>query len=646
MTHRHALLSVALSVAFVGLALPARAQEAAPPAAPAWSSERYYEITKSGQKIGYSVVRWRPSTWGGKPTIHDTTTNVTRSVRNMAGYKDTFEQTTTLDIERAETGELWSMRTAVQEAGRTTIEQLTWNGKGYDIVTRGTGTERSETIPLDAPVALDVEAFAGGRLRAGKLPAGTTLAMRELDVRGKRAREVTLELLPAETLQGEAGPVACTPVRNRDPESGAEQTLWLDAEGVYVQLKDDGGTTYRRVTREKAVDLPVRPHEYPITAPATPVLERIFTLAKQRLDLHLMPDRDRKLPDLPTSPWSKVTGKRGDDQTGWTLELELSAYDDPAADAPYPLDPARLPEGVDATDLAATNLMPCAHPDLVQAARQAIGDARTLRTAAHRLVRHVYSSLEKASPEAAEPNALEILKGGQGDCSEHCVLFVALCRAAGIPARRCRGYACLGSLWGAHSFSEIWVGKWISADPTTGELGGGARYVFFGYPDRAGSYPTVVAERVTGRMRFLTRSITTSADEGGETLDLSDARQHKVYDKEAGRARHLLCGIELVGLPADWRVDFSGATMATIRGPGLQATLNVSGDQGQDLEGSTNETFAGQPAMVHGVGGGRRTIVLHSRRRMVRVWVGESTDETLATLERCLAPTFAAPKKE
>ena len=37
------------------------------------------------------------------------------------------------------------------------------------------------------------------------------------------------------------------------------------------------------------------------------------------------------------------------------------------------------------------------------------------------------------SPSMAEPTAVQILKNPAGDCSEHCLLFTTLCRAAGIP---------------------------------------------------------------------------------------------------------------------------------------------------------------------------------------------------------------------
>ena len=55
------------------------------------ATERWYEITNQGKKVGYTKVVWAPSTWRGKKTIHDRTTVVKRQVRNMAGYRTAVE---------------------------------------------------------------------------------------------------------------------------------------------------------------------------------------------------------------------------------------------------------------------------------------------------------------------------------------------------------------------------------------------------------------------------------------------------------------------------------------------------------------------------------------------------------------------------
>ncbi len=629
-------------LALHALTAPARAQEPAAPApAPGGvATERHYEAFANGQKVGHWTVTWAPSTWQGKRTVHDTTTTVTRSVRDMMGHKDLFETTVTVDLERDEDGTLWWQRVRVEEGSRVVVEELTWTGAGYTHVSAVDGVEQQRVeIPLDAPVMTDAEAFAGPKVRRGELKPGDELALRELDVRARSARETRLTVLPPEEVQGEAGPVRTTPVRQRHPDSGSEVTFWIDGDGAFVQLRDDAGNHYRRATREAAAEMPLEPAEYPITTPSTPVLERIFSAQGLKVEVHLQGDPHRKLPDFPASPWSRAGAPRGSDEAGWVIPVELSAYDDPSARATF----ADVDRAAFADDLAPTLLMPCDHPELIATAKRVIGDATTLREAARRLVRHVYRSLQKQSPAVSDATALEILRDGQGDCSEHCVLFVALCRAAGIPARRCSGYACLGTQWGAHAFAEIWVGAWVSADPTTGEIGGGARYLFFGYQDRPGSFPGVVSARISGRLRLVTTALTAPEAEGGETYDLTDEAARRVADPAGGRYVHVLAGLEARGVPEGWRVQFAGAAGLSLYGGEFYCRVSAMADQGADLGmwGGPNGTFCGQPARVD-VHGKRRSIVVHSRRRIVTLSLAEVSDEALATLEQVLAPTFGS----
>lgn len=60
-----------------------------------------------------------------------------------------------------------------------------------------------------------------------------------------------------------------------------------------------------------------------------------------------------------------------------------------------------------------------------------------------------------------------ILKGRKGDCTEHAVLFNALLKAAGIPARTATGYLLAddSGTFGGHAWSEVaYDGQWIPVD--------------------------------------------------------------------------------------------------------------------------------------------------------------------------------------
>ena len=74
------------------------------------------------------------------------------------------------------------------------------------------------------------------------------------------------------------------------------------------------------------------------------------------------------------------------------------------------------------------------HAEIQAKSREVLGEATTRTEAAARLSSWVYGALDKV-PTLGIPNALEVLRVGQGDCNEHTALYVSLARAAGMPAR-------------------------------------------------------------------------------------------------------------------------------------------------------------------------------------------------------------------
>ena len=94
--------------------------------------------------------------------------------------------------------------------------------------------------------------------------------------------------------------------------------------------------------------------------------------------------------------------------------------------------------------------------------------------AAVRLAEHVNRRLEKAYG-ASQDRASDVLATGKGDCTEHAVLFVALARALGVPARQVHGlvyarYADGKDALYWHAWAEVLSGgEWIAVDPTFGQ---------------------------------------------------------------------------------------------------------------------------------------------------------------------------------
>jgi hypothetical protein len=103
------------------------------------------------------------------------------------------------------------------------------------------------------------------------------------------------------------------------------------------------------------------------------------------------------------------------------------------------------------------------HPRIRDHAMEILGGETDAHRAVLRLKNWVYNEIKK-QPTVSIPNALEVLQTKKGDCNEHTVLFNALARAAGIPARTVVGMVYLRGAFYYHAWSEVWLGKWVSLD--------------------------------------------------------------------------------------------------------------------------------------------------------------------------------------
>jgi hypothetical protein len=110
-------------------------------------------------------------------------------------------------------------------------------------------------------------------------------------------------------------------------------------------------------------------------------------------------------------------------------------------------------------------------PDIRAAAVEAVGSAVGTRVRAEALTRFVNSAVQK-KPTVSLPSAREVLRTRIGDCNEHTALFVAMARAAGIPARIAVGLAYVRGAFYYHAWPEVYIdesktrGYWLPVDPT------------------------------------------------------------------------------------------------------------------------------------------------------------------------------------
>jgi transglutaminase-like putative cysteine protease len=121
-------------------------------------------------------------------------------------------------------------------------------------------------------------------------------------------------------------------------------------------------------------------------------------------------------------------------------------------------------------------------PRIQAEARRMAGRTRAARSdplaVARRLSDQVHRMLRK-EVTFSFPSATQVLETRTGDCNEHTVLYVALARALGLPARSAVGLVYLDGSFFYHAWPEVWLGEWVAMDPTLGQVPAGAAHLRF-----------------------------------------------------------------------------------------------------------------------------------------------------------------------
>jgi len=118
------------------------------------------------------------------------------------------------------------------------------------------------------------------------------------------------------------------------------------------------------------------------------------------------------------------------------------------------------------------------HREIVALAERLVNGSRDPRVIVERINQWVYDSLRK-EVTVGIPSALHVLHTRAGDCNEHTQLFVALARAAGIPARIAAGLAYVDGKFYYHAWPEVMLRGWVAVDPTFGQFPADAAHLRF-----------------------------------------------------------------------------------------------------------------------------------------------------------------------
>jgi len=170
-------------------------------------------------------------------------------------------------------------------------------------------------------------------------------------------------------------------------------------------------------------------------------------------------------------------------------------------------------------------------PEILAEAEIAVRGVSGNRARAERLTRYVNGLLEK-KPTISLPSAREVLRTKVGDCNEHTVLYVAMARALGMPARISVGLVFVRGAFYYHAWPEVYVaeegnagggrGLWLPVDPTFNEFPADATHLRLA---RGGLDKQTVILPLIGRLKITVLELELTPDStpilaGGQPVDL------------------------------------------------------------------------------------------------------------------------------
>lgn len=413
------------------------------------ADDAWMGVYMRGQKVGYSHSRLTPTDEGYR--LEETSFLRLSVLEQVQTVRLTIDATTT---------PAFAVRsfTVALDSGLGLFD-VRGTVDGQTLVLRmGTGADITEQrIAMTEPIYLPSSARA--HLLGSALAPGRTVTLRVFDPSAMQHEALTMRVLERAPLAVDGTTVDAWKVR--ETFRGMETSVWLDDVGHTLREEGPMDMVVQREDAARAVGAGWGADAFDLMGA---VAVRVPQPLADPRHLARLDARLGGLGDLAVPADGRQSLRDG------VLHVER----EPAATTSYALP---YTGGEWRGELQATPFLQADHPRIRTAARDILAGESDARRAAERLRRWVYDQLDKR-PVASIPNALQVLETRAGDCNEHAVLFAALARAAGLPARVVAGVVYADRAFLYHAWDEVWLGAgWMSVDPAFDQMPADATHI-------------------------------------------------------------------------------------------------------------------------------------------------------------------------
>ncbi|MCC6464824.1 MAG: transglutaminase domain-containing protein [Planctomycetes bacterium] len=486
--------------------------------------ERSYLIYFSGSRVGWVKTSREVFQEGERSLLREKESMYVKIVRSWDGQSFTIagETETVLTAEGA-----LVRKDETSDNGAQRIRRSAEVAEGKITITERVDGDDPRKFPVDTTGATVMTSRQAWAALAGRLQKGQTLKFSSLDLENHKLAEETW------TVNGPAE----RRTREGDNLKGTEVLVLRDGRSERNLMDENGdprvSTLMGGFSVEETKAIPKNFVAEPVSIESAMtsdvVVPGCFGLQQMEIEIEGTETDAEGLEALFESNAYQQVVRYDDKQGGgWGLRL-LSRK--PAKDfVPAAFPPAEVPDDVKPF-AKPTAICQSDDPEIAAQAAKSTKGAKDSRDAADRLVRFVDSYLTKASGDTGSASAKQAWRERQGDCTEHAVLFTAMARAVGLPARCIGGLVYVSdeasgtALFGYHAWAEVWIGQWVPVDATVKELGTSARYVMFSVDEPGQSAGSGRISRCIG-LKIRPR-INAWTLESGKTWRRKDAREFK-----------------------------------------------------------------------------------------------------------------------